>query len=224
GVNDSENTIDLGYVHNFSTGDRVVYSVGGDPSVDGEIGGLRDGDTYYVQVMGPTRIRLARSPLEASAYFGPGSVVDNANQNQIDLGYVHGFQDGDAVVYNNGGGADVGGLVNGKTYYVLVVDATHIQLAETLADVEDGTALPLDLVAHPGSGTAHSLRLAVSANGVTGKNHNFGRAFNPVTSIVDGFESIDLGYEHGFKAGQAVMYLTGGGTPIGGLENGKIYY
>ena len=154
GVHGSENNIDLGYVHGFSTGDKVVYSVGGDLALYGEIGGLRDGDAYFVRVINPTTIQLARSSAEANqtaaTHFGPGDVNDATNV--LNLGYVHGFQDGDAVVYDNGGGADIGGLVDGTTYYVIEVDATHIKLDETQSDVEDLTAINLNLVSRPGSG------------------------------------------------------------------------
>lgn len=204
--------------------DSLVYSVGGDADLDGEIGGLLDGDTYLVGKIDATTIRLARSPDEANqaalTLFGS----DAFSGDQIDLGYDHGLRNGDAVVYDSGAGADIAGLVNGRTYYVVVVDTSRIQLAEAILNADAGRVLDLDLAGHPGSGNAHSLRLALDPVGVTGTNQNIGKAFDPTTSVVASFESIDLGYEHGFKTGQEVMYLAGGGTPIEGLDGGKIYY
>ncbi len=48
----------------------------------------------------------------------------------------HGFVDGTAVTYSNGGAASIGGLTNGSTYYVEVVDPNTIQLA-------NGPSIPL---------------------------------------------------------------------------------
>src|SRR5262249_50246638 len=70
----------------------------------------------------------------------PDDVFDPTNDDTIDddsvthLGYAHGLATGEAVVYHNGGGASVGGLVDGQTYYVIVVDDSSISLAETRED------------------------------------------------------------------------------------------
>src|SRR5205085_1685688 len=89
GVNASANTIDLGYVHGYATGDQVVYSNGGDDS----IGGLAEGSSYYVRRVNATTIGLARSLAEANntaPRLSSASVVSDV----IDLGYAHGFQTG----------------------------------------------------------------------------------------------------------------------------------
>jgi hypothetical protein len=46
-------TIDLGYVHNFTTGQDVVYRNNGGSDIDG----LVDGNTYYVIAIDPTTIQ-----------------------------------------------------------------------------------------------------------------------------------------------------------------------
>ncbi len=131
GVDDVENTIDVGYAHGWTTGDAVLYSNGGGNS----IGGLVDGDTYYVRVVDARTLAVARSPqeaaLDAAPRFSPDDVDDRDDAERIDLGYEHGFQNGDAVVYDNGGGESIGGLASGKTYYVIRVSGTVIQLAAT---------------------------------------------------------------------------------------------
>ncbi len=50
----------------------------------------------------------------------------------------HGFTNGEAVIYNANGGTPIGGLVDGATYYVDVIDANTIQLS--LAPALDLTA------------------------------------------------------------------------------------
>ena len=86
-----------------------------------------------------------------------GSVFDSAasiQNNQIELA-AHGLQTGDLVIYTNGGGTDIGGLTNGKTYAVIVVDANNIRLAATQeAAINNGTAISITSDA---VGTAHRL-------------------------------------------------------------------
>ena len=55
----------------------------------------------------------------------------------------HGFVTGDAVAYANGGGADLGGLTGGTTYYVIRSDDDTIQLASSEANAFAGTAITL---------------------------------------------------------------------------------
>ena len=148
-----------------------------------------------------------------------------ADQDTINLGYSHGFQDGDAVIYRNGGGDSIGGLMDGATYYVIRVDDTTVQLAEFIEDTGEEGVLPLDLdTTLGGSGDAHSLRLDLDPNLTRDPLHSVGRGFDPATAVTDTAESIDLGYAHGFKNGQAVVYSSGGDTPIGGLQDGAVYY
>jgi hypothetical protein len=153
------------------------------------------------------------------AKFGSNSVTDSI----IDLGYDHGFQTGDAVVYDDGGGTKLGNLVDRQTYYVIRVDATRVKLADSLADAQAGSALVLGT--HPtGSGANHSLRVAMDPAGNIGLLHNIGRAFSPTTDVTSTFDSVDLGYAHGFQKGQAVVYTAGTDPAIGGLSNNTVYY
>jgi len=118
--------------HGFREGQALVYESGdGTP-----IGGLTSGDTYYVNSINAYTIRLARSVLEAqedgATLFSAGD-LDNpgGSGTVIDLGYVHGFKTGDAVVYNNGGGESIGGLAEGQTYYVIRETDMRVKLADT---------------------------------------------------------------------------------------------
>jgi hypothetical protein len=55
----------------------------------------------------------------------------------------HPFWIGDPVVYNNGGNANIGGLVSGTTYFVYSVNQSTIRLATTAANANNNTAINL---------------------------------------------------------------------------------
>jgi len=52
---------------------------------------------------------------------------------------AHGYTTGDPIIYDNNGNDDINGLVNGQTYYVIVVDADTIELARTYKQAVDRT-------------------------------------------------------------------------------------
>ncbi|TAK79855.1 MAG: hypothetical protein EPO20_30620, partial [Betaproteobacteria bacterium] len=83
--------------------------------------------------------------------FDPGAAVDTGTE-AIHLA-GHGLQTGDVVVYGNGGGTDIGGLVNATTYYAILVDADHFKLASSPANALLGTAIDLT---GTGSGSEHT--------------------------------------------------------------------
>jgi len=120
-VDAAADTVDLGYQHGFSTGQGLYYD---------------NGDPGQKQVFNPTTA---------------GAVAANT----IDFGAAHNFANGQAVVYHTGGGTAIGTtgtqrLVDGKTYFVIRVDANKIQLAETAG----GPALSLNTTGT--TGTQHS--------------------------------------------------------------------
>ena len=73
-------------------------------------------------------------------------------------GYItitaHGLNTGDSVVYNNGGGTSLSGLIDGKTYYVYKIDANNLELALTYDQAIDRTILQIG----DGVGSNHSLK------------------------------------------------------------------
>lgn len=89
--------------------------------------------------------------------FNGATGVDDATE-QITV-TAHGWSDGQAVVYNDGGGTAVAPLTDGTTYFVIVVDANTIQLATTKANALAGTAIDLT----DGVGAAHTLTPAFTA-------------------------------------------------------------
>ena len=71
-------------------------------------------------------------------------VFDPATQHRvIDLGTGHNLRTGDAIVYENGGGASIGGLTDGNTYYVIVLKDNRVELAASLEDASAGNAVTL---------------------------------------------------------------------------------
>ena len=61
----------------------------------------------------------------------------------IGLGEGHGLRTGDAVKYTTGSGAAIGGLTDGTTYYLIVLDDEHAELAASRADAASGKAIKL---------------------------------------------------------------------------------
>lgn len=66
----------------------------------------------------------------------------------------HGFNALDGVIYRNGGGTSVGGLVHGTKYYVIVVDTNNLKLATS--EVKARNSQVVDIL-NTGAGTVHTL-------------------------------------------------------------------
>jgi len=147
----------------FTTGDYVTYSNGGDV----DIGGLTDGANYYI-------IAATASEFQLSLTSG-GAAIDLTANNQVtidstDVAVVdtvndkiitaNTFSDGEIVTYSNGGGTDIGGLVDGTDYYIINASATEFQLSVT----SGGAAVTITAV---GVGAAHVFRQDI------GSTHSF---------------------------------------------------
>ncbi len=101
-----------------------------------------------------------------------------------------GFEDGATVTYSNGGGPDIGGLTDGQTYYVQVVDANHIRLA-------NAATLKLSYVRPPQYAAGATVQQSL---GILAKIDFDASAVNTSTS------QITFANPHGLKDGQAVTY------------------
>ena len=144
--------------------------------------------------------------------------------NTIDLGYNHGFDGGEQVMYDNGGGTSIGGLsdngvdTNGASglqsaiYYVIVVDGTHIKLSDTPGGAEKVLA--------PGSGQGHRIVATQEAN----VRKDESPRFDPARPGVVSGDTLTLPDPHGLVVDDAVIYSSGGGGAIGNLEDGATYY
>ena len=171
-------TITLPYEHGLETGDPVIYRNAGGEDIDG----LDDGTVYWAVVVNENTLRLASSENDAKAgttialgttaietgwtpttslahslfpAWDDDEVVDLVD-NRFDLPYEHGLSTGESVVYDNGGAENIGGLTDGATYYVVVVDEDSIRLAATEAEAMADVPTIVDLSAYS-TGKAHSL-------------------------------------------------------------------
>ncbi len=159
--------------NSYTTGQAVVYHANG-----GSVGGLTDGQTYYVIVStaNPNEISLASSytnaasaipvPIQLTSVTGSGNALSEIFQTfgaanvdasglSIDLPQ-NVFTTGEAVVYHANGGS-VGGLTDGGTYYVVVDpnntgNSAYIGLASSAANATAGTPTLIHLTGITGTG------------------------------------------------------------------------
>ena len=104
---------------------------------------------------------------------GTSSSVVSISANSI-TSNAHGFVVGEILMYDNGGGADIGGLVNGSQYYVYSKTVNTFKLSHSHSNCGDAAIISLSSVAS--SGTSH----AFSSNGIPGAGKTWP---NPNASI-----------------------------------------
>jgi hypothetical protein len=114
---------------------------------------------------------------------------------------------GEAVVYKNGGGSDIGGLTNNATYYVIKGDDGRIKLASSEANANANNAIDLT---SQGSGDTHVLE----------RTDHDDISFDPDA------EHFSLSSEQTdtLRTGDRVIYSNGGGTDFDGLTDGDTYF
>lgn len=83
--------------------------------------------------------------------FDPNTAV-NTGTDQITIA-AHGFLPNQGVLYSNGGGTSIGGLVNNYKYYIIYINSSTVKLANTEDEARDNIAVDLLSI---GSGTIHS--------------------------------------------------------------------
>jgi flagellin len=156
----------------LSNNDVVIYH----QASGGTIGGLTDGNPYFVVTGGPGNSNTFSlsttlnngSPVTISAGTGTGfngasfEKVTGASFNSTSSSVVtvdasllrsassNGYSTGDALVYSVTGGDKLSGLTNGSTYYAIAVNGTDFRLASSSANALAGTAIGLGT---NGSGT-----------------------------------------------------------------------
>ena len=96
---------------------------------------------------------------------GTSTSIVNTTNNTIRVP-KHRFYQGQRVTYNNGGGANIGGLTSGTTYFVSFDTNETIKLATSLSNANSNQVINLSSVA--GSGTSHTLN-----NSFDGVNSKF---------------------------------------------------
>ncbi len=216
--------------HELQTGDAIVYRSGAGNAV----GGLVDGNTYFVSGDDADTLRLAASLDEAGAgtaidltEVGSGVahtltletrvvfdgsvafVVDDASD-KIDFGLAYRFVNGQQVTYRTLSGEGIGGLIDEEPLFVVNATAQTLQLSRT----EGGD--PIDISpAQP----QHSQSSAHELSGTRDVTFDGSDA-----GVVNPGETISPTAGHAFVEGQRVVYRSGGGTDVGGLVDGETYF
>ena len=195
--------------HGFLVDQPVLYNNGSGNAAGnntGSIGGLNHLSTYFVQeVLNSNQIRLkiALAPETPAINFtsaGTGTehsfifVTVNISEDTL---YIpnHGLVSGQAVRYNNGGSASIGGLVHLNDYFVIKVDNSTIKLSSN-ANLSN----PININA-VGGGTQSLL----------------------VTALDYAADTLAIP-NHGFLQKELVLYDAKGQTVINGLTTATPYY
>jgi hypothetical protein len=146
----------------------------------------------------------------------------------------HNLYNGMSVVYSNGGGATVSGLVNGNTYYVMNSTQYTISLSlasspltaisltagtgtQTLTSTEDASDGSFYLI----STVPDAYTFTMPANAQILRNSV---TFDATTSVIQNANVILTSTVHKTITGAPVVYNNGGGTSVGGLTSGTTYY
>lgn len=206
-VNTFTNTLTI-TAHGFTVDQPIRYDngSGNEAGVNvGSIAPLQHLTTYYVaEVLNANQITL-KVALDAPTiinFTSPGEgtahsfIFITVNELEDSLFIPnHGLVSGQAVVYSNGGGTTIPGLVNGSTYYIFRENASIIRLALTPA-----------------------LTSFANITGVgTGTQSLFITALDYANNII----SVP---NHGFLQKELVLYDSKGQTVVDGLISATPYY
>jgi VCBS repeat-containing protein len=140
----------------------------------------------------------ARGKLES---FAPSDLgIVNLERNTLHLAN-HGYQNGERLIYRSGeSGTPIGGLIDGETYAVIVVDRDTIQLTRV-------ASIDLD-------------NRGTNDNGIQSLHKTAIKEFVPVVDVDN--EAIEIA-NHGFTNGQILTYVSQSEQSIGGLTSGNDY-
>ncbi len=145
-------------------------------------------------------------------------------KDSIYVGLDSGLKSGDQVAYDSNGGTAIGGLTSDKTgqsqsYYVNAAGDGTIRLYDTKAHAEAGGDTGLVKLTSAGSGQQQFYKF-VTLSGVSAPN-----ILSPITFTAGGtVRLLNLGNGSMLRTGDAVKYDAGGGSGIGGLTDGTVYY
>jgi hypothetical protein len=233
--------------HGLLDGDFVSYVPAGSATpLQTPLGPLDPSRAYRVIVVTPSTIKLGASfsADQLQVLSSLNGVTDDpidplnpasgvyAGGDAIKFSGPHGFQTGDAVVYENNGGPTIDGqATGGSTYYVKAISADTVKLYSTPAaaeapyrtfnpsssDVSGNTFEFNDQNFRTGDAVTY-----LAPTPVTFRTTDVVRDFN----IFFGTESyINLPSIGDLHEGDLVVYETNDtvGSPIGGLVNGNLY-
>ena len=228
-VNTQTDTINLGAPTGLQTGDTVIYSAG---TGNVAITGLVNGRTYGVIVPMDSLGAPQPNALQLGVSFNSSQAAAQVNlvNDTITFPVAHNLQTGDLVVYRAGSGnAEVGGLSDGTTYVVQVIDSKTIKLlpqSQPFAPLSfTGADLANNTITITGNGFADGQAVTYSAPQATTFNAsvvNVVLTSGVLTSSPAAYD-IFIGTSNPFRAGDEVIY-TASGTPINGLVSGNRYW
>ena len=119
--------------------------------------------SYRLGIPAPTSGETPSSIITASSVQGNAITFDGSSASivivadetiTVTADQYTALANGDAIIYGNGGGSDIGGLTNNTTYYVIRGTSPKIKLATTFTNAIAGSAINLTAV---GSGSSHVL-------------------------------------------------------------------
>lgn len=119
--------------------------------------------SYRLGIPAPTSSETPSSIITASSVQGNAITFDGSSASivivadetiTVTADQYTALANGDAIIYGNGGGSDIGGLSNNTTYYVIRGTSPKIKLATTFTNAIAGSAINLTAV---GSGSSHVL-------------------------------------------------------------------
>ena len=180
--------------HNFANGDRVTYTSGGRT-----LRNFTDGDDYIVRNVSGNSFKLENitsgNIVNIEGMQDSFNAQNNVNHttNRISVA-GHNFTNNDKVTYSAGGGAAIGGLVNGQDYYVRSISGDTIQLSAT----SFGSAI--DIIARDTGSFNASSNVDLLNNKITAAGHSLS------------------------NGDQVTYTTNSGGTAIRGLTAGQTYY
>ena len=178
--------------NNLIYNDKVTYSTNSGTA----IGGLTDGQDYYVKEISGDTFKLGTSSGSSATVdiiarktgsFNAKNNIDLSNNKITASG--HTLSNNDQVTYTTNSGAAVRGLTNGATYYVKNVVGNTFEVSSSSG------GMTIDLLPEQGS-------------------------FNAQSNVVSGNR---LYMSHKFSVDDRVTYSVGSGTAIGGLIDGQDY-
>jgi hypothetical protein len=154
--------------HGLQNNDSVLYNV-----VSGTaIGGLSNGTSYKVEPVGTNRIRFKNISNEAlinltnlgglTSEYRITAKTALLNNDSISL-ENHGLPSGASVTYSNSGNTDIGGMVDGTTYYVFEPTINNFKLSTT----SEGWAAAVRNL------TQNTTSVNISTNIITLSGHSF---------------------------------------------------
>jgi hypothetical protein len=211
GVNNAADTISFDQPHGLNTSNPVTYDNRG----TADIGGLSNERQYNI-------IRVNDTTVQLGNLFRAAEV--NTTQDTITFAQPHSFETGDRVIYTSPNGNPIGGLVEGQTYFVRLIDSNTIKLSESLPEARG--ELVRDFNA---SSAVNNDENTIQLNGhglATGDVVTYRAPLVPLftaAQVDSGSDIITYADPHGFSTGQAVRYQASD-DELGGLRNDVTYF